>query len=52
MDSGFISAPNSAVITMCALHYIALHSMDPKLVKMTVGCGIYNINTKTYVQYN
>ena len=28
------------------LQYIALHSMDPKLVKMTVGCGICHINTK------
>jgi hypothetical protein len=33
------------------LHYfslIALHSLDRKLVKMPVGCGIYHINTKTY----
>jgi hypothetical protein len=29
-----------------------LHSLDPKLVKMTVGCGICHINTKTYVQFN
>jgi hypothetical protein len=28
------------------LHYIALHSMDPKPVKMTIGCGICPINTK------
>jgi hypothetical protein len=35
-----------------ALHYIALHSLDPNLVKMTVGSGICYINTKTYVQYN
>jgi hypothetical protein len=35
-----------------ALHYIALHSLDLKLVRMTVGCGICYINTKTYVQYS
>jgi hypothetical protein len=27
------------------IHYIALHSMDPKSVKMTIGCGICHINT-------
>jgi hypothetical protein len=26
------------------LHYITLHSLDPKLVKMTVGCGISYTN--------
>jgi hypothetical protein len=31
---------------------IELHSMNPKLVKMTVGCRICHINTKAYVQYN
>jgi hypothetical protein len=34
------------------LHYITLHVLAPELVKMTVGCGICHINTKTYVQYN
>jgi uncharacterized membrane protein len=34
------------------LHYITLHSLDQKLVKMAVGCFICHINTKTYVQYN
>jgi hypothetical protein len=34
------------------LHYIALHSLDPELVIMAVGCGICHINTKTYVQLN
>jgi hypothetical protein len=28
------------------LHCIALHSIDPKPVKMTIGYGIYHINTK------
>jgi hypothetical protein len=27
------------------LHCIALHSLDPELVKMTVGCGTCHINT-------
>jgi hypothetical protein len=27
-------------------HYIAFHSLDQKLVKMTVGCGLCHINTK------
>jgi hypothetical protein len=34
------------------LHCIALHFLDPELVKMTVGCGKCHINTKTYIQYN
>jgi hypothetical protein len=34
------------------VHYITLHSMDPKLVKMTVGCGIRHTITKTHIQYN
>jgi hypothetical protein len=37
------------------LHYITLHtlhSLDPKLVRMTVGCGISHTNTKTHIQYN
>jgi hypothetical protein len=33
-------------------HYTALHSLDPELVKMTVGCGICHVNIKTYLQYN
>jgi hypothetical protein len=33
------------------LHYITLHSLDPKLVKMTVGCGTSHTNTKTHIQY-
>jgi hypothetical protein len=32
--------------------YIILHSMDPKLAKMTVGCGISHTITKTHIQYN
>jgi hypothetical protein len=35
-----------------SLHYIALHSLDPELVKITLGCEIWHINTKKYVQYN
>jgi hypothetical protein len=31
---------------------ITLHSMDPKLVRMTVGCGISHTITKTHIQYN
>jgi hypothetical protein len=34
------------------LHNITLHSLDSELFKMTVGCGLCHINTKTYVQYN
>jgi hypothetical protein len=30
-----------------ALHYIALNSLDRKLVTVTVGCGICHIDTKT-----
>jgi hypothetical protein len=30
---------------------ITLHSLDPKLVKMTVGCGICHTITKTHIQY-
>jgi hypothetical protein len=30
---------------------ITLHSLDPELVKMTVGCGICHINRNMYVQY-
>jgi hypothetical protein len=26
--------------------YITLHSIDPKLVKITVGCGVCHIDTK------
>jgi hypothetical protein len=30
-------------VCLCILfHYIALHSLNPKLVKMTVGCRIYH----------
>jgi hypothetical protein len=28
------------------LHYIALHFLDPELVKMTLGCGMCNVNAK------
>jgi hypothetical protein len=38
----------SATSLMIQLHYITLHSLDPKLVKMTVGCGTSHTNTKTY----
>jgi hypothetical protein len=31
--------------------YITLHPMDPKLVRMTVGCGISHTITKTHIQY-
>jgi hypothetical protein len=34
------------------LRYITLHSLDPKLVKMTAGCGTSHTNTKTHIQYN
>jgi hypothetical protein len=34
------------------LYYIKLHSLDRKLVTVTVGSGICHIDTKTYVQYN
>jgi hypothetical protein len=34
------------------IQYITFHSLDPELVKMIVGCGIYHINTKTCVQNN
>jgi hypothetical protein len=27
------------------LHYITLHYLDPKLVRITVECGIWHINT-------
>jgi hypothetical protein len=33
-------------------HYITLHSLDPRLVRMTVGCGISHTNTKAHIQYN
>jgi hypothetical protein len=33
-----------------ALHYITLHSMDPKPVKMTVGCGISHTITNIVVR--
>jgi hypothetical protein len=39
-------------ISSSILHNIVLHFLDPKLVKMTVECGICHINTKTYIQYN
>jgi hypothetical protein len=29
-----------------------LHSLDPRLIKMTVGCGISHTNTKTHIRYN
>jgi hypothetical protein len=32
--------------------YITLHYIDPKLVKMTVGCGICHTITKAHIQYN
>jgi hypothetical protein len=32
--------------------YITLHSMDPNLVKMTVGCGISHTINKTHIKYN
>jgi hypothetical protein len=31
---------------VAALYYIKLHYIDPKLVKMTVDCGICHIDTK------
>jgi hypothetical protein len=45
-DGASSSVSNADYIT-----FIALHSLNPKLVKMTAACGIYHINTKTYVQY-
>jgi hypothetical protein len=33
-------------------NYITLHSLDPRLARMTVGCGISHTNTKTHIQYN
>jgi hypothetical protein len=35
--------------SLCMINwYIALHSLDPRLVKMTVGCWISHTNSKTY----
>jgi hypothetical protein len=34
------------VTFLFTLHYIALLSMDPKPVKLTIRCGICHINTK------
>jgi hypothetical protein len=44
----------TATLHYVTLYCIALHPLDPEVVKMTVGCGIYHINTrtKTHVQYN
>jgi hypothetical protein len=43
---GFFNWPNScstmalgSTQPLFTVHYITLHSLDPKLVKMTVGCG-------------
>jgi hypothetical protein len=36
------------VVTKCC---ITLHSLDPKLVKMTVGYGTSYTNIKTHIQY-
>jgi hypothetical protein len=33
-------------------YYIAEHSLDPMLVKMTVEYGICHIDTITYIPYN
>jgi hypothetical protein len=38
------------LLTYIHIHtYITLHSMDPKLAKMTVGCGISHTVTKTHM---
>jgi hypothetical protein len=42
----------TATLVHITLHYTALHSLDAKLVKMAVGCGICHINTERYVQFN
>jgi hypothetical protein len=34
------------------IHYITLHSMDPKLAKMTVGCGISHTITINCMEQN
>jgi hypothetical protein len=34
-------------VNCLSLCYITMYSLDPKLVKMAVGCGICHINTKT-----
>jgi hypothetical protein len=45
-----------AIWVKCMIHtYIyvhALHSVDPKLVKMTVGYGISHTPTKIHIPYN
>jgi hypothetical protein len=33
----------SNIFHISIIHTYILHSLDPKLVKMTVGCGIYVI---------
>jgi hypothetical protein len=42
-----LTSPEELKITL----YITLHSLDPELVKMTVGCGISHTITKTHIQY-
>jgi hypothetical protein len=37
---------NYITLHYITLHYTALHSMAPKQVNITVGCGICHINTK------
>jgi hypothetical protein len=34
------------------IFFIALHFVDPELVKMTIGYGLCHINTKIYIEYN
>jgi hypothetical protein len=42
----FVTAKACACLGLITLNYIALHSMDPKPVKMTIGCRICHTNTK------
>jgi hypothetical protein len=40
------------ILLSVTLHYVALHSMDPKSVKITIRCGICHINTKNTKHVN
>jgi hypothetical protein len=52
LDACRLSFHQNLLSHYSTLHYIALHSLDSELVKMTVGYGIYHTNIKIYVQYN
>jgi hypothetical protein len=48
----FRNAIVSQISSFMNVPFFTLHSLDPKLVKMTVGCGISHTNTKTHTRYN